>query len=309
MDNLTGSNQTPDRASAVALGLFDGLHLGHQAVIHQAVDFIPQGLAPAVFTFETDTVTTKGEGGSGVDVILAADLKHEFLDKLGVQYLYSPDFLNFKHLTGREFVRLVLHDKLRARYVVCGEDFRFGRGGSCGLDELREMGAPYGMEVVVVPPAYIGGEVVSSTRIRRHIKAGEMEEANRLLGYDFTLRLPVQHGNQLGRTLNFPTINQLLPQRQVVPRFGVYSSHTLVEGKAYHSVTNVGIKPTVGGESWPLAETFLLDFQGDLYGQNIQVKLHSFLRPEQRFSGLEELAAQMGRDIESVRRLAREGTL
>ncbi len=219
MENLTGTNRVPKRKTAVALGLFDGLHSGHQDVIHRAVDFIPDGISPAVFTFETDTITSKGHGG--VDVILSHELKFELLEKLGVEYIYSPDFLNFKELTAVQFVQLVLRDKLNAKYVICGDDFRFGRGASCGRKELEVLCREYDIEVIVIPPTVIDGEIVSSTRIRQFIKEGNITAANRLLGYNFQMKLRVVRGNELGRTLNFPTINQYLPKRQVIPRFGV----------------------------------------------------------------------------------------
>lgn len=301
MEDLTGSNHIPSCNTAVALGLFDGLHRGHQDVIHRAVEFIPMGIAPAVFTFETHTVTSKGDGG--VDVILSRDLKFELLSKLGIQYIYSPDFLNFKNLSDKEFVQMVLKDKMSAKYVICGEDFRFGKGGNSGIIELKELCSQYGIEVVIVPPTLIDGNVVSSTRIRQYIKNGEIDKANRLLGYNFKMRLQVVYGNQIGRTMNFPTINQYIPQRQIVPKFGVYVSKTVIDGKDYRSITNVGIKPTIGGETNPLAETYIIGYSGDLYGQVVEISLFRFIRPEQKFASLDELHARIKADIEHAKSL------
>ena len=305
MINLTGTNNVPKEKTAVALGLFDGLHSGHQDVIHRAVDFIPQGISPAIFTFETDTVTSKGNGG--VDVILSSELKLELLEKLGVKYIYSPDFSSIKDMTADEFVHLVLRDKLNAGFVICGEDFRFGRGGLSGRKELEELSGRYGINVIVIPPTIIDGEVVSSTKIRQYIQDGEIIKANKLLGYDFQMKLPVVHGNEIGRTLNFPTINQYLPKRQVVPRFGVYYSKTEIEGIIYKSITNIGIKPTIGGEITPLAETYILDCDKDLYGETVKISLHSFVRPEKKFSSINELSLQIGRDILTVKDLIKRG--
>lgn len=283
------------------------MHLGHQSVIHKAVDLIPRGIAPAVFTFETDTITTKGQGG--VDVILSHDLKYEFLAGIGVQYIYSPDFLNFKNLTPMEFVRYVLRDKFRAKYVICGDDFKFGKGGVCGYHELKTLCAENGIEVIVAEPVILDGDVVSSTRIRKHIINGEIGEANKLLGYDFQFKIPVSHGNEIGRTINFPTINQYLPKRQIVPKFGVYASKTEIDGRIYKSITNIGIKPTVGGEKTPLAETNIFDFSGDLYGKIMRVGLRSFIRPEVKFSSLDELQAQINNDTLTVKEMIKEGKL
>ncbi len=301
MVDLTGSNRIPTKRTAVALGLFDGLHLGHQSVIHRAVDFIPEGLSPAVFTFETGTITSKGNGT--IDVILTRDLKHEMMEKLGVEYIYSPDFLNFRELTGQEFVELVLRDKFHAKYVICGKDFRFGKGAFCGVEDLAEMGAPFDIHVILIEPTLAGGEKVSSTKIRQFIKAGEIREANRFLGYDFQMRLPVIYGHQLGRTLNFPTINQQLLKNQVLPRFGVYSTVTEVDGILYRSVTNVGIKPTVESDYMPLAETHIIGYEGDLYGKNIRVSFRDFVRPEVKFESIEQLKEQVHKDIEFVKKI------
>lgn len=305
MIDLTGTNNIPIRQTAVALGLFDGLHSGHQDVIHKAVDFIPQGFSPAVFTFLTDTITSKGDGG--VDIILSNNLKFELLERLGVEYIYSPDFLNFKDLTAQQFVRMVLRDKLRAKYVICGEDFRFGKGALCGYKELNELCNANNIEVIIIPPTIIDGEIVSSTRIRNFIKAGDITAANRLLGYDFQMKLRVVKGNQLGRTLNFPTINQYIPARQIVPLFGVYYSKVEIDGKIYKSITNIGIKPTIGGEVAPLSETFILGFNGDIYGQSIKVSLRRFIRTEKKFANINELTKQMNLDLEIAEDFIRKG--
>lgn len=298
MIDLTDSNNVPAERTAVALGLFDGLHTGHQAVIHRAVDFIPMGYSPAVFTFKTDTVTSKGDGG--VECILSHELKYELLSRLGIKYIYSPDFLNFKELSAREFVLLVLRDKFKAKYVVCGEDFRFGKGASCGRAELSLLCNEQGIEVVVVPPERIDGDIVSSTRIRKFIKSGEIDKANRLLGYEFRIKLNVIHGNQIGRTLDFPTINQKFPKYQIVPKFGVYASRVTIDGKTHMAITNIGVKPTVGGTT-PLAETFILDYNGNLYGEPVEVSLSKFIRPEKKFSSLEELKEAISKDISAVK--------
>lgn len=296
---------SPAEKTAVAMGLFDGLHLGHQDVIHRAVDFIPQGIAPAVFTFETDTVTSKGDGG--VDVILSKELKYELMDKLGVKYIYSPHFKEIRGLSGEDFVRLILRDRLNAGVVICGEDFSFGQGGKNGYAQLKQWCGQWGIDVIVIPPTLVDGRVVSSTRIRESIKAGDLPRANRLLGYDFSLKLPVVHGNALGRTMNFPTINQLLPQRQIIPKFGVYYSKTELAGKLYRSITNIGVKPTVGGEKVPLAETYIFDYSGDLYGRTVKISLNTFIRAEKKFSGTEELFAQIAEDIETAKEFIRKG--
>lgn len=301
MVDLTGTNDVPKNCTAVAMGLFDGIHHGHRTVILNAVDIAGQlpGIDPAVFTFDTATVTSKGDGG--VKYIHSRDMKFELIDKLGVRYIYSPDFMNFKNLTGEEFVELVLCDKLSAKYVVCGRDFRFGKGASCGVAELDKLCRKHGIQVRTVAPVLEdGGQRISSTMIRELIADGSIELANSLLGSKFTFKLPVAYGRQLGRTLDFPTINQYLSKRQVTPKFGVYVSRTEVWGRIYRSITNVGVKPTVESDV-PLAETYIIDFEGgELYGEVAKVSLVSFIRAEKKFDSLEELKNQIAKDIKAA---------
>lgn len=301
MVDLTGTNDVPKSSTAVAMGLFDGLHYGHKTVIRYAADIAENnpGIAPAVFTFDTVSVTSKGNGG--VECILSREMKFELIEHLGVKYIYSPDFMNFKDLTGEEFVELVLCDKLSAKFVTCGEDFRFGKQAKCGVDDLDKLCRKHGIRLYVVPPVREQqGIRISSTMIRELIKDGEIEKANLLLGNHFTMKLPIAYGRQLGRTLNFPTINQYLLKRQVMPKFGVYASKTEVLGKIYKSVTNIGIKPTVGSDA-PLAETYIIGFDGsDLYGEVAKISLISFVRPEMKFDSTEALKEQIARDTQAV---------
>lgn len=301
MVDLTGTNNVPSGSTAVAMGLFDGLHYGHKTVIRYAADIAENnpGIEPAVFTFDTASVTSKGNGG--VECILSREMKFELIEQLGVKYIYSPDFMNFKDLTGEEFVELVLCGKLSAKFAACGEDFRFGKGAKCGVEELDRLCRKHGIRLYVVPPVRERqGIRISSTMIRELIRNGDIEQANLLLGSHFTMKLPVAYGRQLGRTLDFPTINQYLPKRQVMPRFGVYASKTEAMGKIYRSVTNIGVKPTVGSEA-PLAETYIIGFDGsDLYGETAKISLISFIRPEMKFDGVEALKAQIARDTQAV---------
>lgn len=304
MVDLTGTNNVPKESTAVAMGLFDGIHYGHRAVIRCAYEAAKRfpGTEPAVFTFDTATVTSKGE--RGIEYIFSREMKLDIIDSLGVKYIYSPDFMNFKDLSGEEFVQLVLCDKLTAKFAVCGEDFRFGKNASCGAAELDRICRRYGIEVITVPAVQKkDGEKISSTVIRELIKSGEIKAANELLGSEFAFKLPVAYGRQLGREMDFPTINQYFPKRQVIPRFGVYASKTEVGGMLYKSVTNVGIKPTVGSAA-PLAETYIIDFPWeDLYGETVKVSLTSFVRPEMKFSGIDELKAQIANDTETARNI------
>lgn len=304
MIDLTGTNNVPDGGAVVAMGLFDGLHYGHRTVIRYAVEIagrIP-GTSPAVFTFDTVSVTSKGDGG--VDYILSREMKFELLESLGVKYVYSPDFSNFKDLDGERFVQLVLCDKFFAKCAVCGEDFRFGKGAKWGVKELDVLCKKRGIKLYSVPKVTENcGERISSTMIRGLIREGKIELANMLLGSGFALKLPVAYGRKLGRTLDFPTINQYFPKRQIVPKYGVYASRTEVCGGIYKSVTNIGVKPTVGSDA-PLAETYIIDYSGDeLYGETAKVTLTAFIRPERKFGSVDELKAQIAEDVKRAREI------
>ena len=153
----------------------------------------------------------------------------------------------------------------------------------------------------MVPYTVFHAHPISSTEIRKHIQDGSIDIANYMLGYDFHIKLKVIHGNQIGKTLNFPTINQRFEQNQVIPRFGVYASSTKIGDKIYNSITNVGVKPTIGSESFPLAETHIIDFEGDLYGEIITVYLKKFIRKEKKYNSLDELKNQLKIDLEKAK--------
>jgi riboflavin kinase/FMN adenylyltransferase len=225
------------------------------------------------------------------------------MEKLGIKYIYSPDFMNFKNLTAEEFVTLVLCDKLSAEYVISGEDFRFGAGASSGVNELIRLCKKHGIEVIIVPPVMQDGLKISSTIIREYIRNGEIKAANRLLGYEFQLKLPVTYGNRIGRTINFPTINQYLPKRQVIPKYGVYASRAEYDGRIYSAITNIGVKPTVGSNNMPLAETHIIGFDNDLYGETVTIYLIDFIRPECKFGSIEELSKQIKLDIQAANKI------
>lgn len=273
--------------SAVALGFFDGIHLGHKAVIKQAVDCKKDGLTPALLTFSKSPrdILTKGN----CDYIESSEHKKSQLEKVGIEKLYVIDFQAIMELTPTEFVEEILCKKLKAKKVFCGFNYHFGKGGKATGEDLIEICKNYCIEAVVVPPVIIDGDVVSSTRIRNHLLEGNIKEANKLLGYNFSVIAQVVHGNHIGRGLGFPTINQQAVDGVLLPKFGVYASIVTVEGNRYCGVTNVGIKPTIGDYA-PLYETWMPKYNGgDIYGKTIKVELVDFIRPEKKFESFEEL--------------------
>lgn len=285
-------DQPPRLPRALALGVFEGLHIGHRAVICQAAG--RSGLTAAVFTFAGRL--PKGEGGA----LLTAERRDALLTDMGGEETITADFEAIRDLSPEAFVRDVLREQLDVRLVTCGFNFRFGKNGAGTVDTLRTLGAAHGIEVIAVPAVEVDGQAVSTSRIRLCLQAGDMPLANRLLGVPFTLDFPVVHGRRLGRQLGAPTINQPLPAGFVQPRFGVYAAAVEVAGQVTYGVTNIGVKPTVGADS-PLAETWIPTFAGDLYGQRVRVTPIRFLRAETAFDSLDALQQQIHRDGASAR--------
>ena len=281
----------PSEKTAVALVYFDGLHLGHVFVISCALN---EKFAPAVFTFNCDTTLPKFQSPED---IISFENKCELLDKMGVKYIYAPDFAEVCGLSDEDFVKEVLVKRLNAAFACCGRNFRFGKNSSGTPERLAEIGKKYGITVKIAEDVCLDGELISSTHIRELIRKGEIEAANRLLGYELMFNLPVVYGNQLGRTIDFPTINQVIPETNIIPRFGAYKSYVQVHGKHYRGITNIGVRPTVGDNTKVVMETHIVGFSGNLYGEKIAVSLVKFLREERKFADLNELKKQLKEDL------------
>ncbi len=289
------------REAAIALGFFDGVHLGHRAVIQAAVEAGKKGgLDSRVFTF--DPAGDKPASKNALTLLQTEEQKDRVLEAMGADEVVCPLFSSFKDLSPEDFFYHLLVDILRAKVLTCGENYHFGHFAAAGVPQLQEMCRQAGVRLVVVPPVMMDGEMVSSTRIRQALRDGKVELANRMLGAPFTLEAPVVHGKQWGRTVACPTVNQSFPDGFTVPRYGVYASEVTVEGRKYRGVTNVGVKPTMKDHNLT-CETYLLDFSGDLYGKTIGVSLIHFLRPETRFSSASQLSEQIQRDIHNVERI------
>ncbi len=285
--------------TAVALGLFDGVHLGHRRVLELVLAQSANVLQPCVFTFATESIGVKHD--AALDYLYPTSQKCRILRDCGMERVHHPPFAEVCDMTGEAFVQKILLHHFSAAYVCCGRDFRFGKHASCGAEDLQRFGERYGFRVGIAEDVCVDGQPVSSSRIRQHLQSGDMASANALLGAPYTIEQEVVHGAQLGRTIGFPTLNQVFAEGQLVPKFGVYASETLVDGVKYPSLTNIGMKPTVQYDGLPLAETYIIGFAGDLYGKVVPVSLLRFLRPEQKFASVEELTAQMQRDLASCR--------
>jgi len=283
---------------ALALGVFDGVHVGHQAVIARAVESAREtgGLA-GVVTFEPHPIRVLAPEKAPRRLLASVEHKEEILGGLGVDLLVVVPFTREFALTEpREFVGALAGKPADLRRIAVGEDWKFGHGRGGDVGFLRREGERLGFEVVAVPPVMMDGERVSSTRIRQAIRDGNMEAAARMLGRRHSVVGQVVEGRKLGRTLGFPTANLLIGEEQMPPD-GVWTVRVKAKGRWHPGVANLGRNPTVGGETRTL-EAHLLNFSGDLYGQTIEVEFGEKLRDERKFESLDELRRQIQRDVE-----------
>ena len=282
-----------ERETAVALGAFDGLHIGHRAVIREAVE---SGLVPVVFTFRDNPAERLG---GRCRYLTTMEERLAIFESWGVQYVVMPDFSDVAAWPAERFLNL-LRFGLHARVVTCGADFRFGKFAAGDAAWLARSCALRGAELHVVDTVQYKGETVSATRIRGAIERGEMEDAAAMLGRLFGFCFEVVHGNHIGHTIGTPTINQHFPERFILPRFGVYASAVHLGDRLCCGVTNVGVKPTVGSDR-ALSETWIPDFSGDLYGKSLRLELLGFIRDERKFPDLDALKAEINRNAVQAR--------
>ncbi len=290
------------QGGAVALGNFDGVHRGHQALLDRTVEQAKPLNAPVVaLTFEPHPRRFfVPDTGPFRLTLLPAKLR--LLEQHGVQAVLAQSFdETFAALSADAFIDDVLLKGMGACHVVCGYDFTFGARRTGNVEMLRENGRRKGFGVTVLDPVTHEGEIYSSTRIREALRAGWVSEASDLLGHSWEIEGMVELGDQRGRTIGFPTANVALGEH-LRPRFGVYAVRVLVEGQWRPAVANLGRRPTFG----KLKENFevhLFDFTGDLYGKVLRVALIEFIRPEMKFGGLDQLKSQIAADGEAARRL------
>ena len=288
------------RGAAIALGNLDGVHLGHRAVLHAAHAARPD-LPLAALTFEPHPREHFRPDDPPFRLTLLP-AKADALRAAGAGFVFALPFDDaFAAMTAEDFVEHVLHRGLGARHLACGPDFAFGhrRGGDVAF--LQREAERRGMGLTVVPPLLDGSEPISSTRIRRLLQDGYPDRAAEKLGRPWEIRGTVVHGDKLGRVLGWPTANIWLG-RHLEPARGVYAvTVALPGGREGKGVANVGRRPTLGGDPETRLETFIFDFEGDLYGQEIGVRLIRFLRPDAKFAGLDELKEAIARDVEDAR--------
>ena len=293
-----------DHQSAVAISNFDGLHLGHQAVIGAMVGAArAENLIPSVLTFEPHPRRFFAPHTPDFRIERLAD-KWERLRTAGVARVVMPHFdATFASMSAEAFLDDVLGQSLGAKAVVTGENFAFGHKRRGDSAMLKAWGARHGVEIITVPPVAVSGVICSSSAVRANITAGDMPRAAQLLGRHYVLSGRVVHGDGRGRTIGFPTANVAVPPGLLLPAYGVYAVRAAVDGVTYPGVANFGIRPTVSVDKRPSLEVYLFDVVQEIYGKKMHVSFVYNLRAEMKFDGVEALKAQITKDCETARLL------
>lgn len=286
-----------DGSSSVAIGKFDGIHRGHQILIKKILEARADGFQAVVFTFDPSPAAFFG--GNNYKGLTTKAEKRRIFEKLGVDVLIEyPLTKESAAQSPEDFVEEILLRKIHAKQVVCGTDFTFGDKGSGNVNMLRQYGRNKGFEVIVCEKVKSMGEEIGSSLIRSEVEQGHMEMACEYIGAPYCVSGIVCEGRKLGRTLGMPTVNQIPEDDKLLPPYGVYKSVVSVGGEHYHGITNVGVKPTVTDENRPVVETYIKDFNKNIYGEYISVSLLHFTRPEMKFNSVDELKAQLMKDLE-----------
>lgn len=274
-------------ASAITLGKFDGVHRGHQKLMHHIKSLETEGVQSVVFALNAKTE----------ELLLTKDERKDVVEELGISCLIECPFVpEISGMKPEAFVKEILVERLHAKYITVGTDFHFGYQRQGDTETLKGLQEACGFRVDVIEKERLGDREISSTYIREALSEGKMELAGELLGRPFYVKGVVQHGRRIGRTLGMPTVNLVPSREKLLPPNGVYASKTEIDGRLFPGITNIGYKPTVG-ERFRGVETYLFDIDQDLYGKEITTFLYGFERPEQKFSSMEALRAQMHRDI------------
>lgn len=280
----------------MAIGKFDGVHLGHRRLLQEILEQKRNGLAACVFTFDPPPAVLFGSS-DGKELTTIKE-KRILFERMGVDILIEFP-LNYETaaMAPVDFARKILAEQMNARFIAAGTDLSFGDKGAGDAQLLRKLSHELGFAVKTIEKICIQGTEVNSTYIRELLKAGHMEQVEMFLGTPYTVTGTVMHGNQIGRKLGFPTVNLVPGEGKLLPPNGVYYSAVLCKGHKYHGISNVGCKPTVTEEKRIGVETYLYDFDENIYGEEIEVYFYSFKRPEQKFDSLEALKAQLQQDI------------
>ena len=291
---LPGCPPPESGRTVAALGFFDGVHIGHRRLLDRVAEIArSRALVPSVFTFSDDALSFKPDAARLTDF----SEKLELFRAAGIERVYAADFPSFAGLSPEKFVSDILVGCLNASVAVCGFNFRFGARAAGDSEALVRLMRGAGGEAEVIASTLLDGVVVSSSAIRSALASGEIDLANRMLGRPYALSGTVEHGRGYGHTEGIPTVNLPIAPHIAIPRKGVYRSRAVIDGVGYPAVSNVGTRPTFGGNTVN-CESYLFDYRGaDLYGRTAAVELLAFLRDERKFDTPEELYRQIERDI------------
>lgn len=293
MQHITEVKDLKLQNTAVALGKFDGFHRGHQLLLEQVKNWQDQGMTGVIFTF----APAGRQIGAGKHIDSHAEKVQKSVDT-GIQVLLEYPFSEeFAGLQPEEFVDQILIGQLDVKAVAVGSDFHFGRNRAGDAALLEQMGHRKGFQVKVFDKLQEQKRDISSSVIREAIESGDMEQVTACLGHGYTISGPVVHGQALGRTIGIPTANQKVPEDKLVPPYGVYAVRIHWNRNEYYGIANLGYKPTVSEKAEVGLETYIFDFNKDIYGEYLEVELLHFLRAEQKFDNLDALVTQMQADI------------
>ncbi len=288
-----------EEATAAAIGKFDGFHRGHQKLLGQVRQQQEQGLKSVVFTFVPSPAAFFSS--SPVKELSTIEEKRRIFEKAGVDYLIEyPFHQEIADMEPEVFVKEVLAGRLRAKCVVAGEDVSFGKKGAGNYHLLQELASNCGYQVILIEKVSYQDKEVSSTYVREEVRKGNMELAAQLLGTPYHVGGKIIHGRQLGRTIGMPTVNLLPPSEKLLPPKGVYYSYVVLHGGEENklpAITNIGTKPTVDDRCMMGVETYIYNFDQDVYGEELEVYLLKFKRPEMCFDGVDALKRQMAKDL------------
>lgn len=298
MEIIKDINKIQWNKTSVTLGKFDGVHLGHRMLMENVIAGKKDGCIPTVFTF--DKFPSQFLRQETVTSILIEEEKEQLLEDLGIErYVLFPFHQQTASMEPEEFVEEILVKTMKVQELFVGADFRFGKGRRGNAALLEQLSKKHGFLFKAVDKRMYKGAEVSSSRIRECILNGEMEDANTMLGMPYYISGEIVHGRSLGHKIGVPTINQRIPEGKILPKLGVYCARVTVDGKVYEGIANVGSKPTVQEEKIYGVETHLFNCNENLYGKVAKTELLSFLRPEKKFSSIEELQCQLELDIQT----------
>ena len=289
---------------SIALGFFDGVHLGHQTVISRTVSYAKEmDTKSAVITFKDHPCSYFYD--LTPEYVLTREIRRERIANLGADYLFELDFSKYATLTAQEYLEDTLVKNFSPIGITTGFNHNFGKDRGGGTEFLQANSSCYGYKYFLIPPQKLNDEVISSTAIRLALKEGNIEKSNAMLGYKFYINGTVVRGKQLGKTLGFPTANLTYPQELIRLPLGVYVTKTTYNGRIYQSITNVGKCPTVADCYDVCTETHILNFDTNIYGKHLTVEFLHYLRPEKKFSSILELKQQINEDLERVKQISK----